>query len=108
MYMCGSAVLVFAFLPPCVCLPLSAMACSFFGTKVHTRFQDWVTATSRKLGCPTESLHGNWKLRSSTATASEVSIGWGFGLKIWRRLGRYHLRTKVARVKVVNIKIRTS
>ena len=32
-----------------------------------------VTATDNKLGCPTESLHGNRELRSSTATAGEVS-----------------------------------
>ena len=65
--------------------------------------------TQSKLGCPTESLHGNRELRSSTATAGEVSPppGRGFGLKIWRRLGRYHLRTKVAEVKVMSIKNQT-
>ena len=45
----------------------------FFGTNVHTQSQDCVSAISSKLGYPTESMHGNRELRTSTATADEVS-----------------------------------
>ena len=50
----------------------SGMVSSFSGAKVHTQPQGWVTATDSKLGCPTESLHGNRELRSDPATAGAV------------------------------------
>ena len=44
------------------------------GAQAHTSAQAGVTAKEEgKLGCPTESLHGNWELRSEPATAGEVS-----------------------------------
>ena len=61
------------FFPLVPLLPLSAMACSFFGAEAHTQSQDWVTAIDSKLGCPTESLQETGNFGPWSAPAAKVS-----------------------------------